>query len=102
MRKILDMKKETSNKNLKEELGYKNDLAVPVIKKIVINVGVGRLSQQPNFEEKILPELVKSLALGKRGSDYRFEDNASPQEDDGFFRQINQNGFAPGPRFSRN
>jgi len=31
--------------------------------KIVINVGIGRLSQQPNFEEKILPEVANELAL---------------------------------------
>ncbi|NCO15381.1 50S ribosomal protein L5 [Candidatus Wolfebacteria bacterium CG18_big_fil_WC_8_21_14_2_50_39_7] len=34
-----------------------------VIEKIVINVGVGRLSQQPNFEDKVLPELMKEMAL---------------------------------------
>ncbi len=32
------------------------------IKKIVVNVGIGRLSQQPNFEEKSLPELIKELS----------------------------------------
>ena len=34
-----------------------------VIEKIVINVGIGRLSQQPNFEDKVLPELIKEMAL---------------------------------------
>jgi large subunit ribosomal protein L5 len=34
-----------------------------LIKKIVVNVGIGRLSQQANFEEKILPELAKEMAL---------------------------------------
>ena len=33
------------------------------IKKIVINTGVGRFSQQANFEEKILPEIAKELSL---------------------------------------
>ncbi len=33
------------------------------VQKVVVNVGVGRLSQQPNFEEKILPEIIKNLAL---------------------------------------
>lgn len=41
----------------------KNKLALSAIDKIVINIGVGRLSQQPNFEEKILPELIKETAL---------------------------------------
>jgi len=57
------MKSEILNKKIQEELGYKNELAIPRIEKIVINVGVGNLSQQPNFEEKILPELVKNLSL---------------------------------------
>lgn len=34
----------------------------PQIKKVVINCGVGRLSQLPQFEDKILPELVKEIA----------------------------------------
>ncbi len=33
------------------------------IGKIVINAGIGRLSQQPNFEEKILPELIRDISL---------------------------------------
>lgn len=36
---------------------YKN------LEKIAVNVGVGRLSGQPNFEDKILPELMKELSL---------------------------------------
>ncbi|MCP6720386.1 MAG: 50S ribosomal protein L5 [Patescibacteria group bacterium] len=33
------------------------------LEKIVINVGLGRLRQQSNFEEKSLPEIIKELAL---------------------------------------
>ena len=47
---------------MKKMLGYKNDLAAPNLDKIVINVGVGRLSQQPSFEEKVLPEIIRELA----------------------------------------
>lgn len=47
---------------MKKALGYKNDLALPKLDRMVINVGVGRLSQQPNFEEKILPEITRELA----------------------------------------
>ncbi len=32
------------------------------LEKIVIDVGVGRLSAQPSFEEKTLPQLMKDLA----------------------------------------
>ncbi|MEK7162835.1 MAG: 50S ribosomal protein L5 [Patescibacteria group bacterium] len=50
-------------KKIKEKFGYKNDLEIPKIEKIVVNVGVGRLSQQSNFEDKILPELIKDFSL---------------------------------------
>lgn len=33
------------------------------LEKIVINVGLGRLRTLPQFEEKVLPEVVKELAL---------------------------------------
>lgn len=32
------------------------------IDKVVVNTGIGRLSQQPNFQDKILPALVKDFA----------------------------------------
>ncbi|MBN2197818.1 50S ribosomal protein L5 [Candidatus Wolfebacteria bacterium] len=50
-------------KNIKEKLGYKNDLEVPKIKKIVLNIGAGRLSQQSGFEDRILPEIIKDFSL---------------------------------------
>ena len=31
--------------------------------KIVVNTGIGRLSQQSQFEDKILPEIMKEVAL---------------------------------------
>ncbi len=31
--------------------------------KIVVNTGIGRLSQQSNFEDKILPEAIKEMSL---------------------------------------
>lgn len=33
------------------------------IEKVVVNTGVGRMSQQAGFSDKILPELMKELAL---------------------------------------
>lgn len=33
------------------------------LEKIVINTGVGRLSSQPNFEEKLLPQIMRDLGL---------------------------------------
>ena len=52
-----------NGKKIKSELVYKNELAVPRVEKIVINVGVGKLSQQPNFEDRILPEIIKNFSL---------------------------------------
>lgn len=47
---------------LMEKFGYKNKLMAPKIEKVVINIGLGRLSQQANFEDKILPEIMSELA----------------------------------------
>ncbi|MDI6717517.1 MAG: 50S ribosomal protein L5 [Patescibacteria group bacterium] len=59
--------KEKYNKEIipqmKKEFGFKNNLAVPKLEKIVLNVGAGRMSQQPNFQDKLLPELEKEIAL---------------------------------------
>jgi large subunit ribosomal protein L5 len=33
------------------------------IEKIVVNTGIGRLASQSNFEEKILPEVVKEFSM---------------------------------------
>lgn len=33
------------------------------LNKVVVNAGVGRISSQPNFDQKILPELIKEIAL---------------------------------------
>jgi len=32
------------------------------VEKVVIDAGVGRLSQQPSFEEKILPQVMRDIA----------------------------------------
>ncbi len=32
------------------------------LEKVVVDAGIGRLSQQPNFEEKILPQILRDLA----------------------------------------
>ncbi len=32
------------------------------IAKVVVNTGIGRLSQQPNFQDKVLPALLKDFA----------------------------------------
>src|SRR3989344_3114527 len=46
---------------MKEKFGYANNMAVPKLEKIVVNVGVGRLAQQANFD-KILPEVMNDLS----------------------------------------
>ena len=37
---------------MKEEIGYRNNLAVPKIEKVVVNVGFGRLTSGKTSEEK--------------------------------------------------
>ena len=33
------------------------------IEKLVLNLGLGRIGQQPHFKEKILPEILRELSL---------------------------------------
>lgn len=47
---------------MKKKFGYSNALAIPKIEKVVVNIGVGRMSQQQNFQDKILPEILKDLS----------------------------------------
>ncbi len=55
--------KETIVKKMRETLGLSNVFMAPKIEKVVINVGVGKMRQQPQFDEKILPEIISSLTL---------------------------------------
>ena len=48
---------------MREFFGFRNSLMVPRIEKVVVNVGVGRLSQQANFSDKILPEAMNTLSI---------------------------------------
>lgn len=41
----------------------KKTLIKQSLEKIVVNCGVGRLSQQAQFDEKVLPELAKEISL---------------------------------------
>lgn len=43
---------------MKEEFGYKNDLAVPKIVKVVVNTGIGKTLK----DEKIQKTIAKDLA----------------------------------------
>ena len=43
---------------LKEELGIENVMQIPKLDKIVINMGVGRATQQPSLLEKAVDELT--------------------------------------------
>lgn len=42
---------------MKEKFGFKNDLAVPKIDKIVINIGTGSAISDPKFQEEIKNDL---------------------------------------------
>ena len=50
-------------KKMRETLNLPNVFMAPKIEKVVINIGVGKMRQQPQFDEKILPEITKSLSL---------------------------------------
>ena len=38
---------------LKEKFGYKNDLAVPKLEKVIVNVGIGHSLKDPKFKETV-------------------------------------------------
>jgi len=44
---------------MKEQLGYKNNLAVPRLAKIVINIGIGKFREDQKFMEKIEDNLKR-------------------------------------------
>ncbi len=47
----------TERKAKKPELGVRGNL-----EKIVVNIGAGKLRNQPNFDEKVVPELIAAIA----------------------------------------
>lgn len=53
MTTFLKKYKEEIIPKMKEKFNYSSDFAVPKINKIVINIGVGRLSQQSNFDKNL-------------------------------------------------
>lgn len=63
MKKIIqDTFEKKFTAELARELSISNVHAAPRIEKVVVNVGVGRTSQQPSFKDKLLPEIQKELA----------------------------------------
>ncbi len=49
-------------KNSEKQLNKENVELRRFLEKVVIDAGVGRIGQQPNFEEKILPQISKDIA----------------------------------------
>ncbi|MBU6500789.1 MAG: 50S ribosomal protein L5 [Patescibacteria group bacterium] len=47
---------------MKQEHKQQNNEVAGFLEKIVVNVGIGRLSAQPNFEEKGLPQITRDIA----------------------------------------
>lgn len=56
-------KKMTKMTKEKKEKKEREKMIKEFLEKIVINVGVGRLSKESNFAEKILPSIQRQLAL---------------------------------------
>ena len=53
MTMVFKKHKEKIALKMKEKFNYNSDLAVPKIEKIVVNIGVGKLSQHPNFDKNL-------------------------------------------------
>jgi len=48
---------------LAKQFKYSSKMAVPKLEKVVVNVGLGRMSQLPHFGDKLLPEVTKELSI---------------------------------------
>lgn len=57
--KLQDLYKKKIIASLKEKFGYKNDLAVPKLEKVVINVGFGRFSKDKAYIDNIVSSLTR-------------------------------------------
>lgn len=51
---------------MREKFGYKNDLAVPKIEKVIVNTGIGRVLKEEKIQEEITRDL--SLITGQKPS----------------------------------
>ena len=49
--------------DLIKEMELKNRFMAPRLSKVVINVGLGRASQQPSFKDKLLPGVMQELGI---------------------------------------
>lgn len=59
MSELKKIYKEKVIPKLKEEFGYKNNLAVPAIEKVVVNVGIGKGLKDSKYTEAVEETLVK-------------------------------------------
>ena len=65
MPKLFEKYKKEVIPAMKEKFGYKNDMAIPKIKKVIINTGFGKLIAGKTSEEqkKILDNILNDLSL---------------------------------------
>ena len=53
-------------KKMRELFGYPNDLAVPEIKKVTVNAGVGAMKDSPELEKNVIADLTKIIGQKPR------------------------------------
>lgn len=57
--KLQELYKKEIAPKMKEKFGYKNDLAIPKLNKVVINVGVGRFSKDKAHIDNVISSLSR-------------------------------------------
>ena len=57
MLKLEEKYKKEMIPKLKEEFDYKNDLAVPSLEKVIINIGLGRATTNPKIFDQVIEDL---------------------------------------------
>src|SRR3989344_3616004 len=57
--RIIELYRKTVVPALQAEFGYKNKHAIPRVKKVVVNVGIGRIAKETKINEKMQEDLAK-------------------------------------------
>jgi len=63
MTKTKETQLASMQKELLKELGVLNIHTLPRVEKVIVNTGMGRMSQQASFQDKLLPEILKELSV---------------------------------------
>lgn len=59
MRRLVEIYKQQVVPKMKERLGYKNNMEVPKISKVIVNIGIGPAIKEPKMLDIMIKDLIK-------------------------------------------